>query len=97
MSEQDEILKECAKLKYPLIVKPATLGSSVGINFAKDEEELKNAIEEHIKPKGIIINECYCMTGTNIGPGLYAAYYIGKELSENLVEEQKIMNTILGK
>ena len=39
---QDEILKECAKLKYPLIVKPATLGSSVGINFAKDEEELKN-------------------------------------------------------
>ena len=45
---QDEILKECAKLKYPLIVKPATLGSSVGINFAKDEEELKNAIEEAI-------------------------------------------------
>ena len=70
------------------------------IAHTEREEEanlLKNAIEEHIKPKGIIINECYCMTGTNIGPGLYAAYYIGKELSENLVEEQKIMNTILGK
>ena len=45
---QDEILKECAKIKYPLIVKPATLGSSVGINFAKDETELKSAIEEAI-------------------------------------------------
>ena len=47
--DQENILKECAILKYPLIVKPATLGSSVGINFAKDESELKNAIEEAIQ------------------------------------------------
>ena len=47
--DQENILKECAKLKYPVIVKPATLGSSVGINFAKDEAELKNAIEEAIQ------------------------------------------------
>lgn len=47
--DQENILKECAKLKYPIIVKPATLGSSVGINFAKDEAELKNAIEEAIQ------------------------------------------------
>ncbi len=70
------------------------------IAHTEREEEanlLKEKIEERIAPKGIIINECYCMTGTNIGPGLYAAYYIGKELSENLVEEQQIMNEILGK
>lgn len=47
-ANENEILKECAKLKYPLIVKPATLGSSVGINFAKNETELKSAIEEAI-------------------------------------------------
>lgn len=47
-ASESEILKECAKLKYPLIVKPATLGSSVGINFAKNETELKKAIEEAI-------------------------------------------------
>ncbi len=37
------------KLTYPVIVKPATLGSSVGIKTAKDEEELIEAIEEAIK------------------------------------------------
>lgn len=37
------------KLKYPVIVKPATLGSSVGIKTAKNESELIEAIEEAIK------------------------------------------------
>ena len=41
-----EVLKKVSKLKYPLIVKPATTGSSVGIGTAKDEEELKECIEE---------------------------------------------------
>ena len=45
----DSIIKECSKLKYPVIVKPATLGSSVGIEVAKNEVELRNAIEEACK------------------------------------------------
>ena len=44
----DETIKKCAALGYPVVVKPATLGSSVGINFAKNETELKNALEEAI-------------------------------------------------
>ncbi len=32
-------------LSYPLFVKPAHLGSSIGINRAKDETELRNALE----------------------------------------------------
>jgi len=32
-------------LEYPIIVKPATLGSSIGINIAKDEDELENFVE----------------------------------------------------
>jgi D-alanine-D-alanine ligase len=32
-------------LKYPLFVKPANLGSSIGINKAKSKEELREAIE----------------------------------------------------
>lgn len=38
-----------SKLTFPLIVKPATLGSSIGISAAKDEEELERAIDEAIK------------------------------------------------
>ncbi|WP_210138164.1 D-alanine--D-alanine ligase [Staphylococcus sp. GDH8C109P] len=34
------------KLEYPVFVKPANLGSSVGISKCNDEEELKRGIEE---------------------------------------------------
>jgi D-alanine-D-alanine ligase len=38
-----------AKLKYPLFVKPANLGSSVGISKAHDRKELGPALEEAAK------------------------------------------------
>ena len=34
-----------AKLKYPIVIKPAHLGSSIGITLAFDEEEAKRGIE----------------------------------------------------
>lgn len=37
------------ELKYPVIVKPARLGSSIGISKASNEEELLNAINEGFK------------------------------------------------
>lgn len=43
---QETILSNCKKLGYPVIVKPASLGSSVGISVCKTEEELKKAISE---------------------------------------------------
>ena len=39
------IFKQAQELGYPLIVKPACLGSSVGISMAHDEAELKDAIK----------------------------------------------------
>ncbi len=44
----EEILKKIKKLGYPVVVKPATLGSSVGITVVKKEEELDEAINEAI-------------------------------------------------
>ena len=44
--DPEKIFKEVKKLEYPVIVKPATLGSSVGISFVKKESELAEAIEE---------------------------------------------------
>lgn len=42
----DKIMKDIEKeFKYPVIVKPINLGSSVGIKIAKDKKELKDAIE----------------------------------------------------
>ena len=45
---QKEILKKVSALNYPVIVKPATTGSSIGIGTAQNEEELINAIDEAI-------------------------------------------------
>jgi len=47
-----------SKLKYPVFVKPANLGSSVGITKAHDREELGPAIEEAAKfDRKIVIEE----------------------------------------
>ncbi len=40
-----EIIKEINKLEYPLYVKPAHLGSSIGITRVSDPEQLNNALE----------------------------------------------------
>ena len=44
----DKIIERLEKIGYPLIVKPATLGSSVGITVCKNNNELREAILEAI-------------------------------------------------
>ena len=41
--EKEEILREISKFSFPIIVKPANLGSSIGISVCKDLSELENA------------------------------------------------------
>lgn len=43
--KQDELLEAMEALDYPLIVKPATLGSSIGVNKATDRATLSESIE----------------------------------------------------
>jgi len=57
LTTEDVIVKKIKKLGFPVIIKPARLGSSVGISVAKNEEELKNAIDEAIKYDEKIIAE----------------------------------------
>ena len=44
-----KVAKQVAKLRYPVFVKPANLGSSVGISKAHNKKELGPAIEEAAK------------------------------------------------
>ena len=53
----EEITKKIKKLGFPVVVKPATLGSSVGISFVKKEDELDEAINEAITYDSKIIVE----------------------------------------
>lgn len=48
LEDKDEILDKIKKLGYPVVVKPATLGSSVGITLVHDSKKIEDAIEEAI-------------------------------------------------
>lgn len=57
LDNTSKIDKNIKKLGYPVIVKPATLGSSVGITVVKTETKIEEAISEAIKYDNKIIVE----------------------------------------
>ncbi len=46
LTKKEEILSKINKLGYPVIVKPARLGSSIGINYVKKARDIEAALEE---------------------------------------------------
>ncbi len=57
LENSEKILKDIKKLGYPVVVKPATLGSSVGITFVKSEEDIEEALETAINYDNKIVVE----------------------------------------
>ena len=53
----EDVIKKVETLKYPVIVKPATTGSSVGISVCENREKLKEAIDEAIQYDNKIVVE----------------------------------------
>ena len=54
------LLKNIAtRLKYPVVIKPAHLGSSIGIGLAHNEEEAKRALENAFRLDDRVIIEKY--------------------------------------
>ena len=60
-------------------------------------DTLAEMIRKEINPKEVIITHVGMACGPSIGPGLCAAFYLGKPISEGLVEEKAIMQKIAGK
>ena len=56
-SNKDEVIKKVSKLKYPVIVKPACTGSSVGISVCENEEKLIEGIDDAIQYDSKILVE----------------------------------------
>ena len=58
-TDQSQYLEKAEEIGYPLIVKPANLGSSVGINKATNRDELMESIEVAISyDKKILVEQC---------------------------------------
>lgn len=56
---------------------------------------LAETIRKEFSPKEVIINDVGMSCGASIGPGLCAAFYYGKEISEDVKSETEIMNKII--
>ena len=55
--DSSEVIKKVSTLKYPVIVKPATTGSSVGIAVCDNETQLMEAIDDAIQYDNKILVE----------------------------------------
>lgn len=64
-------------------------------NRLAQAEKYKQMIEETIRPKEVRIVDVFPGSGINVGPGLMAAYYRGKPISEDLSEERALLNRFL--
>ncbi|MBP5662109.1 MAG: DegV family protein [Clostridia bacterium] len=60
-------------------------------------EVFKGMIEERFHPEEVVIQDVHAACGVNIGPGLMAAYYVGKPITEGLTEERAILEKALNR
>ena len=56
-SDLDNLQKQIKKLKFPLIVKPCKLGSSIGVEVCKENGELVKALDNAFKLDGKVLVE----------------------------------------
>lgn len=85
--------KECHKNNnaYPLIIKPASLGSSIGISKVNNDYEYENSINQAFKyDNKIIVEKCL----TNFKEYSIALYKYKNELKESQIEEIKFNGDI---
>ena len=57
LNDKDKYLNSIKKIGYPVVVKPASLGSSIGINYVKSDSDIDKYIEEAISYDNKIIVE----------------------------------------
>jgi len=57
MNNLEIVFERIKKLGFPVIIKPANLGSSVGINVAKSEDEIVSALNESFKYEKKVVIE----------------------------------------
>ncbi len=90
--DKDNILKKIEKLSYPVIVKPATLGSSIGIKIANNQTELDEAIYEALRYDNKIIIEKMVSNLIEVNCAVLGNY----EYQEtSLIAQMKLKNDIL--
>ena len=58
-------------------------------------ETLREKLETALHPKKIFVSDSFSASGTNIGPGMVAVYFLGDEVTEDLAQEKDVMNRVM--
>ena len=58
-------------------------------------EQLRALIEERLHPRAVFVSDVYSASGSNIGPGMVCAYFLGAPLSSDGEAEKENMNLAL--
>ncbi len=70
--------------RFPVIVKPVTLGSSIGVSIVKSQEELSYALDVAFEFDNAVLIETFI---PNIKEYNLAGYKVGNEIRYSIVEE----------
>ena len=57
--------------------------------------QLKEKIEAELHPKKVFVSDVFWASGTNIGPGMVGAYFLGEPVSQDGEAEKEMMNRAL--
>lgn len=58
---------------------------------------LAEMVKKELNPKGVLICDVFSGSGTNVGPGMVAVYFLGAEISEDLAAEKATMDKLTQK
>ena len=92
LNNKNEIIKKVKELEYPVIVKPACLGSSVGIKFVRNEKDICEAIEDAITYDKKILVEKAVSNLVEVNCSVFGDY---QECDISVTEQVKTSNSIL--
>lgn len=90
-------IKKALKLTVAYVKEAATdiENQHILISHTNREEyalQLKELIETELHPKDVLISDVYGSCGTNIGPGMIGAYFLGAPVSQDGEAEKAMMN-----
>lgn len=93
LDNKENILKEIKKIGYPVIVKPATLGSSIGIEVAKNEKDIEPKIEDAMEYDTKIVVEKVIENLTEVNASVLGNYEYQKVSPlEEVMGEDEILS-----
>lgn len=93
LDNKENILKEIKKIGYPVIVKPATLGSSIGIEVAKNEKDIESKIEDAMEYDTKIVVEKVIENLTEVNASVLGNYEYQKASPlEEVMGEDEILS-----